>query len=90
MWLVIYWTIKITAWCGLIFGVFSITKPKTMLNLIIKSFQWKMKWFGLESQVRPRSQARTITRIWGIVISLLSAYLLYIFTYVIGITYMIK
>ncbi len=88
--IVIFWVIKIFSWAGLIFSLYSVVQPGLMLKLYVKSIQFKLRWFGMEGQIRPGPQAQTLTRVWSVVTALIFAGLVYVFTYVVEIGYVLK
>ena len=90
MCVILYYVVKVVVWIGLIFSVFSVAKPDSMLNLTIKTIQWKLKWFGLEGQISPAHNARTAIRLWSAALALVFAFLVYVFTYILVIGYAIK
>ena len=88
--LIVFWTIKILALAGVVFSIYSVFQPHQMLQILIKSFEWKMKWFGLVGAIQPGKNATNLTRIWSIVIALLFAAINYIFGNVVFIGYALK
>lgn len=86
----IYFVVKIFAWVGLAFSIFSIFNPHLMLKLFVRSIQWKLKWFGLEGEIRPAANAEKMTRLWSAVMTVVFGVLVYAFTYLIFIGYALK
>ncbi len=90
MWVAIYWIMKIFAWAGLLFSIFSVFNPNLMLKFFVRSVQWKLKWLGLEGQIRPAANAEKMTRLWSAVLAAMFGVLAYIFTYIFFIGYALK
>ena len=76
----LYWTMNIMAWAGLIFFVFSVFNPDYLLKAIVRTVDWKLKLFGLQGRVFPADNARQITRVWAVVLSLVFAGIIYVYT----------
>lgn len=87
---VIYFVVKILVWGGLAFSIFSIFSPHFMLKLLVRSIQWKLKWFGMEGEIRPATNAKKITRLWSVVMVVVFGVLVYVFTYVIFLGYALR
>jgi hypothetical protein len=59
-------------------ALWAVVQPVRIAELHARYFQWSMKVFGFECQVRPTSKAAKLIRIWNIcfLIYLVSAYFL--------------
>ena len=87
---IIYWSIKILAWLGIIFSLYSVARPNLMLRFFIKTFQWKMKWFGLKGTIEPTGNAEKLTRVWSVVMALIFFGINYVFGNIITIGYVLE
>jgi len=70
--------------------VFSVFKPNMMLNLILQSAKWNLKLLGMKGEIRPAGNAFFAARIWSAVLALICSALVYIFTDVLVIAYVMK
>ena len=85
-----YFVIKFLAWAGLLFSIFSVFDPHLMLKFFVRSMQCKLKWFGLTGEIRPDVNAEKRTRLWSVVLALIFGALVYVFSYVIVLGYVLK
>jgi len=90
MTLIAYWTIKVLAWAGIVFSIYSIVQPDRMLSFLIRSFEWRMKWCGLVGTVQPGKNALKFTRVWSIVIAFIFIGVNYIFGHIIFLASVLK
>lgn len=90
MQIIIYWMIKIVLWIGLLFCAYSAVCPNIMIQLLLKAFQLKMKWFGFKGNIEPGDNVKKITRLWSFAMVIIFAGLLYAFSWIFTIAYVME
>lgn len=90
MLVIAYWIIKIFLWIGLVFCAYSILCPESMMKLLLKAFQLKMKWFGFKGSIEPGDNVRRITRLWSVAMVIILGGMMYIYCLIFTIGYVLK
>lgn len=88
--LAIYWTMKIFAWTGIVFSLYSIIQPVLMQRLFLVTIRWKLKWFGFQGNVEPAANAAALTRLWSLFILMIFLGINYLFGNVITLNYVLQ
>ncbi len=86
----IYFFLKILFLAGLVFSVVGIFNPDLMTKFIIALSRWKLKLFGLEADLRPLPNIRSVMRVWSVVMAVIFGVLVYVLTSVIMLAYQMK
>lgn len=48
-------------------SLISVLKPEILVNLTLKWFKMSMKLYGFEAEIKPTPRAKTICRIWNLI-----------------------
>lgn len=90
MQMIIYWAIKVFLWVCFVFCAYSIVCPKMMLKFLLKAFQLKMKWFGFKGTIEPGDNAQRITRLWSAVTAFIFGGMIYAFSQIFTLAYVLR
>lgn len=87
---IVYWSIKILSWVGLVFCLYCVIRPEAMTGFIVRTASWKLSWFALRATIQTTAQTASRMRAVSVVMAVVFTGLIYVFTEIITPAYVIK